>query len=163
MICHRFSIGLASGEFVGHSRTYTFLLVNKAIVKANLWQDYAEKWNTLLAIPDIIQLYRCHLELNFEIYRNSNLDAISWNTAPNMELRTMLNSFIRANRAEAFVVKPSYGTSFSVTKCTKYAFVAENHLEPIFSWPLFSFSSQIHSFLSLPIFQKRLIYSFVTA
>jgi len=38
MICHRFSIGLASGEFAGHSRTGTFLLVKKAIVEADLWQ-----------------------------------------------------------------------------------------------------------------------------
>ena len=37
------SMGLASEEFPGQSRTGMFLLAKKAIVEADLWQGHAEK------------------------------------------------------------------------------------------------------------------------
>jgi len=44
IMCHKFSMGLASGEFPGQSRTCTFLLAKKAIVEADLWQGARSCW-----------------------------------------------------------------------------------------------------------------------
>ena len=56
IMCHKFSMGLASGEFPGQSRTGTFLLAKKAIVEADLCQVHAEKWIPSLGIQGIVQL-----------------------------------------------------------------------------------------------------------